>query len=251
MALDPVHRSQLAVRRAGQLLRRGGVLRPARHRHEFLEGERLERFFATGEKQVQRLSAALETHTGASLHGRHALDFGCGLGRTTLPLAARCELVYGLDVSPLLLEKAADYADERGLANIEWMDSGRLPELTGQYDLAISFWVFQHIPSREGERIFAQILNGLRPGGLGALQFLVRTRSTLEMARRRDIGSLYMALHSYSLSRLGELLAQAGVEDWHVRWSGEPPRVNATLFFRKGDPPPPWATRERRTSQGS
>jgi cyclopropane fatty-acyl-phospholipid synthase-like methyltransferase len=236
MALDLVHSSQLAIRRAGQLLRRRGVLPQERQRHEILKGEALDRFFEFGERQVQSIDAELQAHAGAGIAGRRGLDFGCGMGRTTLAMASRCELVYGLDVAPVQLEEAARNAHERGVTNVVWMDSGRLRELAGEYDLVISYWVFQHIPSREGERIFAQILAGLQPGGIGAVHFVLRTESPARMAARADIPSAYMSMNSYSLNRLGELLAAAGVLDWHVRWHGERPRVDAMVIFRKGEP---------------
>jgi cyclopropane fatty-acyl-phospholipid synthase-like methyltransferase len=236
MAVDPLHKSQLAVRRAGQLLRRRGLLPQERQRHEILHGAALERFFEHGETQVRGIDAELRSHTGAGMAGRRGLDYGCGMGRTTLPMASRCESVYGLDVSPVQLEEAARNARERGVENVEWLDSGRLGELAGEYDLVISYWVFQHIPSREGERIFAQILAGLRPGGIGAVHFMLRTESPLRMAARADIPSVYMSMNSYSLNRIGELLAAAGVLDWHVRWHGRRPHVDAMVLFRKAEP---------------
>jgi cyclopropane fatty-acyl-phospholipid synthase-like methyltransferase len=161
------------------------------------------------------------------------------MGRMALPLAARCEHVYGLDVSPVQLREADRHARERGVSNVEWMDSRRLAELAGAYDLVISYWVFQHIPSREGERIFAQILKGLRHGGVGAVHFMLRMDSPLRLIGRLDLGSTYAMVHSYSLHRLGELLAEAGIHDWTVRWHGERPRVDAAIIFRKAEGPRP------------
>jgi SAM-dependent methyltransferase len=153
-----------------------------------------------------------------------------------------------------MLSKAAGKAQELGIANVEWLEVSRLGELAGQYDLAISFWVFQHIPTREGEQLFATILDGLRPGGVGALHFALRPGrplaemlgvgsvrmpfNPLNLARRFDPKYLYLVLNSYSLVRLGTLLNDAGVTDWHVKWHtsrarGMQPYPSATLFFRK------------------
>ena len=235
MAVDPIHRSQLALRRAGNLLRRAGALPEERYRHETLEGESLQRFYAHGERQLQTIIADIEAHTGASIEGRRVLDFGCGLGRIALPLAQRCEFVYGVDLLPGELAAADRAARERGLTNVQWLESTRLSELAGRYDLAISYWVFQHIPTREGERLLAEIVDGLAPGGLAALHFLVRTESALGLARRPNLRNIYAAVQSYSLNRLGSVLAEAGVRDWHVTWYGGRPHADATLFFRKPD----------------
>jgi hypothetical protein len=42
---------------------------------------------------------------------------------------------------------------------------------------------------------------------------------------------MYMLMNSYSLNRLGKLLADAGVNEWHAKWLGPYPAV--TLVFRK------------------
>jgi hypothetical protein len=135
---------------------------------------------------------------------------------------------------------------------VEWLTPELIPTLSGRYDLIHSILVFQHIPSREGERIFSELLRGLLPGGIGAVQVTLRpsratptkldvaatapsaARSSRRFARGLDLAYPYMLLHSYSLNRLGGLMADAGVTDWHVRWS---PRSGAyqpvIIFFRK------------------
>src|ERR1017187_7608636 len=64
-----------------------------------------ERFWEKGRDQMARLSAQIEAQTGFTMDGKRALDFGCGVGRNTVPLAERCEHVYALDVSPRVLEQ--------------------------------------------------------------------------------------------------------------------------------------------------
>jgi cyclopropane fatty-acyl-phospholipid synthase-like methyltransferase len=155
---DPVHQAQLQLWRARHMIQK-----------ESAEGTRLdgldeagrERFFRTGSDQVATLAARIEAQTGCKLEGMRVLDFGCGVGRTALPLAERCEHVYGLDVSPAVLREADRYAQSMNLSNVEWLLADRLDEVIGKYDLVVSFWVFQHMPSREGERIFGKLVRGL------------------------------------------------------------------------------------------
>jgi 2-polyprenyl-3-methyl-5-hydroxy-6-metoxy-1,4-benzoquinol methylase len=249
MAYDPVNQGQHALRRLGQLLRRLGVLPEENRERHRLEGEAREELFARGYKQVEMLAAAIEEHAGCTLEGRTALDFGCGFGRLALPLAECCEHVYGLDISPEVLREADRNAARMNISNVEWMDAGRLAELDGRYDMVLSRWVFQHIPSRQGEQIFAALLHGLRPGGVGALHFTVRPiRTPLSAVRELRWSSVYLLMNSYSLSRLGSLLADAGITDWHVRWHTRNARVTSerrqatvTLIFRKGSPQTPQA----------
>jgi SAM-dependent methyltransferase len=253
MAFDPIHRGQLYLRRAAHVLHSRGVLSIPRSAEPPLrvEGAARERFFERGRRQTARLAAELEEFTGSELKSRRALDFGCGVGRLTLPLAERCEYVYGTDISRAKLAEADRNAKDAGVTNVEWLEPHLISALGGRYDMIHSILVFQHIPSREGERIFSELLRGLAPGGIGAVQVTLRPsgpaptlgpaatnasrrKGPMRLVRGLDLAYPYMLLHSYSLNRLGGLLADAGVTDWHVRWSprsgGYQPVV---IFFRK------------------
>jgi cyclopropane fatty-acyl-phospholipid synthase-like methyltransferase len=248
MAFDPVHHGQLLVRRAGQVLRRSSE---QTRRVETYDEEQRTAEYERGRRAFEQLAERIERFTGAELGSRRALDFGCGVGRLALPLAQRCTHLHGLDVSPEVLAEADRNAKRLGLTNVEWSDASRLPDLRGTYDLAISMYVFQHIPSREGERVFATILAGLTPGGVGAIHFTLRpgrraghdgagakARPGSRGLRAINWGLPYMLVHSYSLNRIARLLADAGISEWHVKWHetvGRRTYDTAVVFFRKED----------------
>jgi 2-polyprenyl-3-methyl-5-hydroxy-6-metoxy-1,4-benzoquinol methylase len=255
MAYDPIRRAQLLLRRAGHRLQRPS---PQAACPEGRDEAARERYFDGGSKQIAGLAARIEAHTGCALESRRALDFGCGVGRMALPLAERCEHVYGVDVSPAVLRAADSNARRMKLSNVEWLEAGRLAELSGRYDLVISHWVFQHIPSREGERIFSTLVRGLGPGGVGAIHVILRPSDPLagilrwmrrlvrgayhplRLIRDTDWAYPYMLMNSYSLNRLGRLLADGGVSEWHVKWhpmpvSGWQAYDHVTIIFRKDD----------------
>jgi cyclopropane fatty-acyl-phospholipid synthase-like methyltransferase len=233
MVHDPLRRLQLDI---SGLLRRNSF---ETTRLDKLDDAGRERHYRSGAEQIANLSERIRTQTGFVVDSCSALDFGCGVGRAVLPLAERCEHVYGLDVSPAVLREGERQARARNLSNIDWMDAARLPELAGRYDLVISFFVFQHIPSREGERIFAALLAGLRPGGAGAIHL------TLAPKFRGSIRTyLYERMNSYSLSRLALLLGDAGVTEWHSRVHSRPAPADGrashqdvTIIFRKDRQP--------------
>ena len=232
MTYDPVHLSQRLLWGAAHLRRRDSG---DTTRLDGMDEEARERFFKRGSKQIDTLAARMEAQTGFTLESRTALDFGCGVGRNTLALAERCGYVYGLDVSPAVLREADRNASLRNLKNVEWMDAGRLGELHGRYDLVISFYVFQHIPTREGERIIDTLVRGLRPGGAGAIHLTLPPK-----VRRLDRSYLYSRMNAYSLSRVGKVLADASVTEWHAKLHARPvPGTTeraydeATLIFRK------------------
>jgi 2-polyprenyl-3-methyl-5-hydroxy-6-metoxy-1,4-benzoquinol methylase len=212
-----------SIRRTGPLLQRIGVLpRRSTERQQF-EGEDLERFLQSGADDLSKLAADFLTYTGgATLAGRTALDYGCGPGRLALPLAAKCEQVYGLDITDEMLGSAQRNARLRGVENVQWLRAERLAELHGRYDLVVSMWVFQHIPTHQGERIFEMLVQGLRPGGIGAINLTLRQshpwRGLARGIAALDRMYIYQLMHSYSLNRLGELLVDAGINDWYARW---------------------------------
>ena len=178
---------------------------------------------ATGYKQVAKLAGMIEARTGASLESRCALDFGCGWGRLALPLSERCEHVFGVEVSQLVLNEAERIATEANVANVEWLQVDRLDELRGRYDLLISVLVFLAHPGRGGRtpvlphsyRDCARTASGRSNWSSARPSRCARLR----VAPSRLRGQLHMLRGSYSLNRIGTLLAAEGVSDWHVDYT--------------------------------
>lgn len=182
----------------------------------------------TGLRQVNGMARFLEAEMGVKLEGRRALDYGCGVGRVALPLAERCEHVYGVDLAPSVLEEAAASARDQGIENVDWLESEKIGTLAGRYDLLVSFFVFQHIPTRQGEVLLRRLVDGLQEGGVGYVHFILRPGNPLATLVRGGLGSgrgafsfvkayLYMVRCAYSLNRLAALLAEEGIRHVHVR----------------------------------
>ncbi len=128
-----------------------------------------ETFWRGGEQLVDEILELLELELGSS---DELVEIGCGIGRLTRPLAARCRSVRALDVSPRMLELAR--AHNPGLANVEWVlgDGTTLAPIADRSaDACFSHVVFQHLPDpaitlgyvREMGRV-------LRPGGWAGFQ---------------------------------------------------------------------------------
>ena len=124
-------------------------------------------FFETGEADIVSLLAGI-----ASLLGREpvltaALDFGCGVGRLTLPLARRAERVVGCDIAPTMLEHARANAARAGLTNTTFVTSSELGP--GPFTFICSLLVLQHIPPAAGYAAIRTLLTALAPGCIAAL----------------------------------------------------------------------------------
>ncbi len=129
----------------------------------------LQRFWAGGEADVEALLVA----TGVSLSpSQTVVEIGCGVGRLTRVLAARCAHVLAVDVSERMIEIARELNADLG--NVSWLvgDGTSLAEVGDERaDACVSHVVFQHLPDpaitlgyvREMGRV-------LRPGGWAAFQ---------------------------------------------------------------------------------
>jgi SAM-dependent methyltransferase len=127
-------------------------------------------FFETGEADIASLLAAIASLLGRAPSLSSALDFGCGVGRLTLPLARRSTRVVACDVAPTMLAHARENARSAGLDNITYMTSADLCGLgDGQFDFVCSLLVLQHIPPALGYGIIRTLLRLIAAGGIAAL----------------------------------------------------------------------------------
>ena len=77
------------------------------------------------------------------------LDFGCGVGRLTLALAAHFREVVGVDIAPSMLERAEKYKGPA--SNVSYVLNGRedlsqFPD--GSFDFVHASIVLQHMSPR-------------------------------------------------------------------------------------------------------
>ena len=101
--------------------------------------------------------------------GLKVLDFGCGPGRLTIPIAKQIGLsgtVTAFDTQPAMLERVRVKADLENLGNIEFVHGAAGEGKLGnnQYDRVLLVTVLGEIPDK---KIFAkEIIDSLKSGGL-------------------------------------------------------------------------------------
>jgi len=88
------------------------VLVEAKYKNEQLNEEAKKDFFSTGETYVNLVLRTIKEHFDTNFIRKRAFDFGCGVGRLTIPLSAACKQVVGVDASPSMLEEATKNAKE-------------------------------------------------------------------------------------------------------------------------------------------
>ena len=217
------------------------------------EGEIRREFFLSGDEHVELVFAIIRESLDPEFAPRRALDFGCGVGRVTIPLARRVTQVVGVDVSDSMLDEANKNCDEAGVRNVTLLKSDDgLENLSGDFDFLHSFIVFQHIPARRGANILRAMLRRLSVNGIGALHFtyaihapgwrrlLRELRATFplvnglaNLVKGDSLRRPYIEMHSYNVNRLLLHLQEQGCHRVHLRFSDHGLYKGVILLFKK------------------
>ena len=113
--------------------------------------DKLNAFLESGRAYVNHIWDAIEAARGGRFSPERALDFGCGVGRIAIPLAARCGTVVGLDVADRMLAGARELCEQLGVRNVQFVKADDdLTQVHGTFDLVHSYIVFQHISPERG-----------------------------------------------------------------------------------------------------
>ncbi len=99
------------------------------------------------------------------------LDLACGVGRHSVPLARRGYEVTGVDISPLFIEKAREYAASEGVdARFEVGDALYVNETLAErapFDVCVNMFTSHSYYGREGDvRMFRGVADLCGPGAL-------------------------------------------------------------------------------------
>lgn len=215
------------------------------YRGRHLSPDALVAFFRSGERDVAEMFATIETHIRRGFIPRSALDFGCGTGRTVIPLAAYCH-VTGVDVSPAMLREAARNAGARGVTNVRLSD--RIDG--GPYDLVHAYIVFQHIPVRHGLVLTGRLLDALTREGIAVLHYVYASnrhllsrmigrtarripvlRGVLNLLRGQEFSDPPMEMNPYPLDRLLALFQEKAFAGTLIRYTNHGGSLGVTFYL--------------------
>lgn len=166
------------------------------------------------------------------------LETACGPGAIARAVAPRVGRVHGVDLTPAMVEKAAEEAEREGLGNAEFSlgDATALEFEDGAFDGAVTRFSLHHIPAPQ--RVVAEMARAVRPGGWVIVSDFIADpdrdvyAAVEEVERLRD-PSHWSCLTAEQLRAVG---AEAGLEpeserlipfeidydDWLRRGSGGP-----------------------------
>lgn len=251
-----------------------GVLTNPIFRRVALTEASKDEFFRSGQTHVKEVLAACREEIDPAFVAASVLDFGCGVGRLTAAFAETAARVIGVDVSKSMLAEARRNLDERAIRNVELRQSDdELSEVPELFDLVHSAIVLQHIETHRGRALFHQLVQRIRPGGIGALHvtfglsFEVATFGQpkieeppppvpptlvqrIRIEFRRGLERLHlrapppvepplpnpdpvMLMNYYNLSELFFILHRAGISQVHTKITDHGGALGAFLYFRR------------------
>jgi len=224
-----------------------------RFRKEQLDDDTRAAFFDSGTEHVQYVIDTIKKDIAPDFAPKRALDFGCGVGRCTLPMARLVENVVGVDVSDSMLKEARLNQTLLDIKNVEWVNPGPdISTLTGNFDLIHTFIVFQHIPASRGFQIIQQMIDLLEEDGVGCLQmlyyrdvpatvpllgwmrkFIPGLHGVVNIAHGKTFSEPLMEKNRYDINRLFFMLQENGCGNIRVHLQGKGKLKNAVVFFQK------------------
>lgn len=183
------------------------------------------RVLGTGEPadvQVERILGLL----GDAARDGTCLEIGCGDGRMTVELARRFEHVLGIDVSPVMLERAE--LQRPANVRLQRVSGVRLDGVPdGLAAVVVCYGVVQHLPRRALVALYLEeIARTLAPGGRAVVHLPVleptaqarawRLARTAAVAARSRLGSGFDRTSAYQGVRVTEaelqrMLRRAGL----------------------------------------
>lgn len=228
-----------------------GVLTQPKYKTTNLTQGTREEFFRSGEEYISQLFETIGRRISQDFAAKRVLDFGCGVGRLTIPLSERAAEVVGIDVSDSMLMEASQNCRQHSIDNVRFVKSdSELSQLVGKFDLIHSFIVFQHIPPKRGLHLVQRLLDHLEEGGIGVLHFTYGTDSKfrrfaaslrarmplignlINLFRGREFSYPQIEMNNYSLNELMKLLQERGITEAQVAFTNHGGFYGTVLYFR-------------------
>jgi SAM-dependent methyltransferase len=193
----------------------------------------LKSFFQTGAREISLLMHDLQRF-GISPARERALDFGCGVGRLTLPLSSHFRHVMGVDVSPTMIEHARRLNPRADRVSYVVNDASDLRQFPSNgFDFIYSNIVLQHVPPELALSYVHEFFRLLAPGGLTVFQLPSHARPLPETfsapvpmherAYRAELSLASIPRGSWTAGAQIELLVTVtnhSPEDWDQRAHG-------------------------------
>ncbi len=201
-------------------------------------------FYSTGENEMIDIQRVLNWLCGFKGTTGNAIDFGCGIGRHTFPMAKIMGTVYGIDISPDIIHLAEDMASNFSIRNVTFLLE--IPDI--KVDWINSFIVFQHIPPKIGYEYLERLLKCLTLGGVFSLHFTIyRNIDSFKLSRvpliydgefvklLKEVPVTEMPMYDYNVPALLTILQEYGIGEFLCRHIDHSGAHGIWIFGRKNE----------------
>ena len=184
------------------------------------EGEKmnLSQFFKTGEKEIRNIINYLSKNQ-IKLNKGKALDFGCGMGRLTQALTPYFKKVYGVDISPSMIElsKKNNKYPKKCEFILNETDNLTIFE-KNSFDFIYTVLVLQHMEPKFFLKYIKEFLHILKPNGILIFQLpskrklswqtvieIIFPKKFIHFMKKKVYGAI-MEMHTYDKDKMIEFL---------------------------------------------
>jgi SAM-dependent methyltransferase len=134
----------------------------------------IDNFWAVGRGEADVAMSLLDQLGFADRRQKICVEYGCGVGRVTIPLAGEFAEVHAYDISPNHLALARQRAETAAAGNIRFHHRGDgVLQPLASCDFFYSRLVFQHNPPPVMRELVRLALTSLRPGGVAIFEIPV------------------------------------------------------------------------------
>ena len=178
-----------------------------------------EEFYRTGYAEVQQICDILKRHGFLMDSLEEVVEFGCGLGRVTIPLAKKLKKVTAYDISSPHLGVARSNLDSQKIENVELKRFSTFDQSIVSCDLFYSRIVFQHNPPPLIRFLIKRALMSLKPLGIAIFQVPTYIPDySFDISKYlAEPNHQSMELHCISQSVIHEIIRNSGCKLLEVR----------------------------------
>ena len=194
-------------------------------------------FWKSGENEVKEIEAILKRHNLNIEEVKTAVEYGCGVGRVTVPLSKRVRAMHAYDISRPHLDYAKEHANEESATINFHLVSDPLGKLQ-PCDLFYSRIVFQHNPPPIIYKLIENAMEALNPGGVAIFQvpiYIKEYEFRLEEWMKKD-HALDMQMHCIPQTAVFKMTEKAGCKLLEIREDnccGDPSKYLSNTFIIK------------------
>jgi SAM-dependent methyltransferase len=201
--------------------------------------EHAEDFYRSGSHDLSAMDSAMRRAGRTPPTGR-CLEFGCGVGRVTIPLAERFEEVVGFDISAAHLRLAEERINKLEVKKrivLKRADNNIDLRALGTFDFIFSVIVLQHNPPPLIRDVLEQFGAVLKPGGMAYFQVPTYRRGyVFELKKYLEAEETGIEMHALPQTVIFNLLEKLGCRVLEVREDGlvgNPEFISNTFLIEK------------------